>query len=92
MKISIFCAAGMLVAVLLGMPIQAANVPAWCAKSDATLDNAHCGGRLSRQDPYHVPDYSWQDLFCTLNPLNKAWHVLLQSCYSISNSHSHNLS
>jgi ABC-type sugar transport system substrate-binding protein len=35
-----------------------------------------CGGRLSRQDHYHVPDHrSWQDLFCTLNQLNKVWHV-----------------
>jgi hypothetical protein len=32
MKISIFCAAAMLVA-LLGTPIQAANVPAWCPNS-----------------------------------------------------------
>ena len=34
------------------------------------------GGRLSRQDPYHVPDHlSWQDLFYTLNQLNKVRHV-----------------
>jgi hypothetical protein len=32
MKISIFCAAAMLVA-LLGTPVQAANVPAWCPNS-----------------------------------------------------------
>jgi len=32
MKLSIFCAATMLVA-LLGMPVQGANVPAWCANS-----------------------------------------------------------
>jgi hypothetical protein len=26
--------------------------------------------------PHHVPDHrSWEDLFCTLNQLNKAWHV-----------------
>ena len=31
---------------------------------------------LSLQDHYHVPDHrSWYDLFCTLNQLNKVWHV-----------------
>ena len=34
MKISIFCAAATLViATLLGTPVEAANVPAWCANS-----------------------------------------------------------
>ena len=33
MKISIFCAAVISVAAVLGMPAHAANVPAWCANS-----------------------------------------------------------
>ena len=44
MKISIFCAAAMLVA-LLGMPVQAANVPAWCATRAMTTDRRDHGGQ-----------------------------------------------
>jgi hypothetical protein len=45
MKISTFFAAVMLVAVLPGMPVQAANVPAWCA--NMTMDRRDQGA----QDP-----------------------------------------
>src|SRR4029077_7875166 len=32
------------------------------------MSDMSSGGRLSRQDHYHVPDHrSWWDLFCTLN-------------------------
>jgi hypothetical protein len=33
MKISIFCALVISVAAVLGMPVHAANVPAWCSNS-----------------------------------------------------------
>jgi hypothetical protein len=38
------------------------------------ISNLTC--RLSRQDPYHVPNHhSWWDLFYILNQLNKVRHV-----------------
>jgi hypothetical protein len=58
MKIPIFCAAVMLVAVLQGMPVQAANVPAWCANSG--YDN----GPSRSRGPGNGPSWQGEPIDC----------------------------
>jgi hypothetical protein len=50
MKISIFCAATLAIAALLGTPVEAANVPAWCANSG--YDNGPPRSRGPGTGPY----------------------------------------